>query len=240
MKKKTMLSRAQGCFICLLVGDSLGSEVEFQTVEQIATSHPQGVREMTNGGTWNTLPGQVTDDGELALALAHSLDTEGRFDEEAVARAYAAWYLSIPFDMGRTTNMALGPAGNAWQAGYGNVAMACRQRQNLDSQANGALMRIAPLAVFGAKGSRSNLVEQSRRDATLTHPHIVCQDANASYVVAVASLIAPVSSQEGSPQQAYTAACSHADATCADTSIIETLERAEHAPPECCDGAHQG
>lgn len=50
----------------------------------------------------------MTDDGELALALAHSLDTEGRFDEEAVARAYAAWYLSIPFDMGRTTNMALG------------------------------------------------------------------------------------------------------------------------------------
>lgn len=68
---------------------------------------------MTHEGTWRTLPGQATDDGELALSLARSLDAEGRFDEQAVARAYAAWYLSSPFDMGRTTRMALAPAGEA-------------------------------------------------------------------------------------------------------------------------------
>ncbi len=234
------VQRAKGCLVGLLVGDSLGSEVEFQSASAIGASHPDGVREMTNEGTWNTLPGQATDDGELALALARSLDAEERFDEQAIARAYAAWYLPKPFDMGMTTRMALAPAGDAWRAGRADVAAACREAQNTQSQANGALMRIAPLAIFGAKGSREQLVGWSRRDATLTHPHVVCQDANAAYVVAVASLIAPNGPEEGSPQQAHALALAHARANAADPSIIAALERAGHEPPERCDGEHQG
>jgi ADP-ribosylglycohydrolase len=235
----TTSSRAAGCLVGLLVGDSLGSEVEFQKAAQIAASHPNGVRDMTSEGTWHTLPGQATDDGELALSLARSLDAEGRFDEQAIAGAYAAWYLSSPFDMGMTTRMALAPAGDAWRAG-GDVAAACRSAQNLTSQANGALMRIAPLAIFGARASREDLVRWSRADATLTHPHVVCQDANAAYVVAIASLIAPASASEGSGEQAYALALQHARDSNADASITRTIERAEHAPPERCDGEHQG
>ena len=40
--------------------------------------------------------------------LARSLVKEGGFDEDAVARAYAGWYRSGPFDMGSTTLAELG------------------------------------------------------------------------------------------------------------------------------------
>lgn len=34
---------------------------------------------MVGGGVWNTAPGQVTDDGELTLALAHALVGESTY-----------------------------------------------------------------------------------------------------------------------------------------------------------------
>ena len=68
-----VLSRAQGCLLGQLIGDSLGSLVEFQRPERIRRSYPGGVRDMADGGTWNTIAGQPTDDSEMALLLARSL-----------------------------------------------------------------------------------------------------------------------------------------------------------------------
>ena len=62
-------SRAQGCFLGQLAGDALGSLVEFQTPEQIRQAYPNGVQELVDGGTWNTIAGQPTDDSEMALLL---------------------------------------------------------------------------------------------------------------------------------------------------------------------------
>jgi len=70
-----MLSRAQGCLLGQLAGDALGSLVEFQTPEQIRQEYPNGVRELVDGGTWNTIAGQPTDDSEMALLLARMLLT---------------------------------------------------------------------------------------------------------------------------------------------------------------------
>ena len=55
-----VLSRAQGCLLGQLAGDALGSLVEFQTPEQIRREYPGGVRELADGGTWNTIAGQPT------------------------------------------------------------------------------------------------------------------------------------------------------------------------------------
>ena len=46
-----VLSRAQGCLLGQLIGDSLGSLVEFQTPERIRSRYPEGVRDMADGGT---------------------------------------------------------------------------------------------------------------------------------------------------------------------------------------------
>ena len=67
------VNRAQGCLLGQLAGDALGSLVEFQSPEEIRRSYPEGVRELADGGTWNTIAGQPTDDSEMALRLAAAL-----------------------------------------------------------------------------------------------------------------------------------------------------------------------
>ena len=71
---ETKQSRAQGSLLGQLAGDALGSLVEFQSPNEIRRSYPDGVRELADGGTWNTIAGQPTDDSEMALLLARMLE----------------------------------------------------------------------------------------------------------------------------------------------------------------------
>lgn len=179
------MSRARGCLAGQIAGDSLGSLVEFEDSATIESRYPGGLRFLSNGGTWGTIAGQPTDDSELALALARSLALLGKYDEEAVANSYAKWYSSGPFDMGGTTRAALSNAAAAARAGA-RVARAAQSAAIPSSQANGALMRISPLGIFGVQLSSADLAAFARIDAALTHPHIVCQDSNAIYTAAIA------------------------------------------------------
>lgn len=176
-----LLSRAQGCLMGQIAADALGSACEFLSASQIARSYPDGVRELKNGGTWNTLAGQPSDDSELCLTLARSLIEHGKFNENAIAGAYGAWYESHPFDIGTTTSQAFSAAART----KSKPAAAAKKAASKTSQANGALMRISPLAIFGWNMPTEKLAELARRDAQLSHPHRVCQDANALYIVAI-------------------------------------------------------
>lgn len=77
-----------------LAGDSLGSLVEFQSPETILRSYSDGVRELADGGTWNTLADQPTDDSEMALMLIDN----GAYDREKALKAYQFWLETGPFD----------------------------------------------------------------------------------------------------------------------------------------------
>lgn len=165
------LSRAQGCLLGQLAGDSLGSLVEFRTPYDIRWEYPKGVRKLADGGTWNTIAGQPTDDSEMALSLARMLVDQRRYDPEEARKAYIFWMDSSPFDCGMT------------------VASGLRGRPNPDSQANGAMMRISPLGIFGAYQDAELVAEWARQDAAITHPHPVCQQANALFTMAIAHAI---------------------------------------------------
>jgi len=52
-----MLSRAQGCMLGQLAGDSPGSLVEFQIARDIRRKYPNGVRELANGYSYNIIQG---------------------------------------------------------------------------------------------------------------------------------------------------------------------------------------
>jgi ADP-ribosylglycohydrolase/fructose-1,6-bisphosphatase/inositol monophosphatase family enzyme len=183
------LRRAQGALLGQLCGDALGSLVEFQSEEEIAEDYPDGVRELVDGGTWNLLAGQPTDDSELALALARSLIRRGRYDPTDAARAYVGWYQSRPFDIGHTTRAALGPAASALAAGLDPVAAAIAAARP-ESKANGSLMRISPLGIFGHRLPLSELVAAARQDARITHPHPACGDAGAVFTATLAHAVA--------------------------------------------------
>ena len=182
------LKRIQGALLGQLVGDALGAQVEFRTSGDIQESFPKGLRQIAIPGVFGTIPGQPTDDSELALLLARSLVFRGNWDAEDIASAYVWWYNSKPFDIGSTTAQALHAGADAQQEST-SVAQACQNAANQQSQANGALMRCIPLAILAAGIpdpliARTWLVKAARQDSGLTHPHRVCGDASVAFLLA--------------------------------------------------------
>ena len=204
------LSRAQGCLIGQLAGDALGSLVEFQTPEEIHREYPDGIRDMVDGGIWDTIAGQPTDDSELALMLARTLVERGTFDREAIRDAYLFWFNSGPFDCGRTTSSGL----------MGNHIP--------DSESNGGTMRVSPLGIFGTNYNLKQVADWARQDTAITHIHPVCQDTSALFVMAISYTI-----RTGCDAHTlYEQIVSWAPETTTQESIIETIKKAENAPPE--------
>ncbi len=83
----------------------------------------------------------------------------------------ADWLDSRPFDCDMT------------------VASGLRGRPNPDSQANGAMMRISPLGIFGAGHDLAEVSRWTSQDAETTHPHPVCRQANGLFAMAIAAAV---------------------------------------------------
>jgi ADP-ribosylglycohydrolase len=162
-----MHSRAEGCLLGQLAGDSLGSLVEFKSPEEI---------------------------------LARSLAEAGEYD-----------------------------AGNTVRAGL-------RGRPNTESQANGALMRVSPLGIFGANYPLEQVAGWAREDAAITHPHPVCLDANAIYAAAIADAV-----RTGpSPAELYARIVGRAEEWKVCEPVMRTLVAAAKEPPRDYIGERQG
>lgn len=206
-----MLKRAQGCLMGQLAGDALGSQVEGMTPAAIRKEYPGGVLEMTGGGPWNILPGQPTDDSEMALALARTLMKKGGYHEKAALRAYRSWFRSNPFDIGLTIFSALSGTPKP------------------ESQGNGALMRISPLGIFGARHDDfESLAVRAMKDAALTHPHIVCREINALFVIGLAHAIRSGCAPEAVYETMFRWAVEHEF----QPVIIAVLRMAADQPPK--------
>jgi ADP-ribosylglycohydrolase/fructose-1,6-bisphosphatase/inositol monophosphatase family enzyme len=212
-----LLSRAQGCLLGQVVGDSLGSLVEFASAAEIHARHGDGPRLLADGGCWSTIAGQPTDDSEMAFALARAIVARGDYDAAAAFEAYRAWHATSPFDLGRTTEAAL----------LGHPLP--------DSQANGSLMRVCPLGILAHARPAAQAAEWARADAALTHPHVVCRDATAAYVVALAHAVG----HGTGPVACYEAALRWCHEAGAAAPVIEALERAVVEAP-ACEGESQG
>ena len=171
------LARAQGCLLGQVIGDSLGSLVEFKSAAEIAQLYPAGVRTLADGGVYHTIAGQPTDDSEMALALARCLVANKEFLPEKVLDAYREWMTTRPVDIGTTTERGL--------LGLNTT----------DSESNGSLMRVSPLGVWAA-GDPARAAAAARQDSALTHRNPVCIEACAGYAAAIAAGIAGEGSEE--------------------------------------------
>jgi ADP-ribosyl-[dinitrogen reductase] hydrolase len=155
-----LVSRAQGAFLGLAVGDALGATTEFMTPEEIRLRF--GVHRRIVGGGWLRLkPGQVTDDTQMSVALARALVKAGGWDLRRIADAFVSWLRSRPADIGATCARGLrrylhqgtleAPPSD-WDAG------------------NGAAMRVAPVALFSL-GDPAPLERYALEQAHITHHH---------------------------------------------------------------------
>lgn len=217
--------RARGVLLGQAVGDALGTTVEFQSPESI------GARDagdgwpgrIVGGGPFGVAPGQVTDDTELALALACSLVERGRYDADAVAGAYVAWRRSEPWDCGQATHQAFGLADPLPEA----LAQRVAERASRKTQANGALMRVSPLAVFGHALAPPALAELAAQDARLSHPDPLCQAASAVFTLTLAEVL-----RKGlDGPAAYARALSFCREVPRAAPALGVLEAAAGAPP---------
>ena len=168
---EAQVARAQGCLLGQVIGDSLGSLVEFKSAAEIERLFPRGVRELADGGVYHTIAGQPTDASEMALALARCLVEHKEFIPDKVLDAYRSWMTTRPVDIGTTTERGL----LGLHAG--------------GSESNGSLMRVSPLGVWAA-GDPARAAAAAREDSALTHRNPVCIEACAGYAAAIAAGVA--------------------------------------------------
>lgn len=190
-----MQQAAMGCLLGACSGDAAGATLEFMGRRPTRTEVESALK-MPGGGVWNIAPGQITDDGELTLCLAHALAGQPNFEIELIARQYAAWIESHPFDVGITTRTSLGCflRDAHWRTicakdGYAAGMRQAATQHCADSKANGSLMRATPLGIWGHRFADADLANFARQDSALSHPNQSCQDAVACYAIAIANLM---------------------------------------------------
>lgn len=190
-----------------LVGDAAGATLEFYG-GNITDIIAYNATKMPGGGQLHVGPGQITDDGELTLTLWRALrfvDPHGGFPADFVLKHYAEWYKSAPFDIGFTCSQAFDTAAKYIRKNgdenYAGIVDYCTSKLQhlLVSQANGALMRITPIATWVAGYpdiSAETAAEYARHDAVLSHANIICQDVNAVYTFALVHLLRGMSPED--------------------------------------------
>lgn len=190
-KDIAVIRRAWGCLLGQLAGDALGSQVEFKKEEDVRAMYPAGMDDLEGSALYGTLPGQPTDDSEMALALARTLARDKTFCAGHVRAAYVAWLRSRPVDFAHAVFRAL------------------HGKPDLHSESNCALMRVSPLGIFCASLVPETLLPchdggepdwqgifrdegmkkmalWASEEAGLTCPHALCRAAGAAYVAALA------------------------------------------------------
>lgn len=188
----------------------MGSLVEFEHPEQIRDRYPGGVRDLADGGAWDTVAGQPTDDSEMARSLARLLVRLGRHEAAAARKAYVKWLNSGPFDCGFTISSGL------------------RGHPYPDSQGNGAMMRISPLGIFGAGHPFEDVAGWAARGAQITHPNPVCKRANALFAIAIADAV-----RSGpSPEQVHKRILDRAKSSGTDASLVGVIRDSAEGPPD--------
>ena len=155
----TLRDRAKGSLWGLIVGDCLGSPIQFSDKD----NHPW-IADMEECPVFNLPAGYWTDDGSMAMCVMDSYVRKDGYDLKDIAETFVKWlkdgYLSSlegrSFDVGGAT--------------YGSVMAFARTGSLVngreDSQGNGSIMRFAPSYLIARKESNSKVMHEI---SNLTH-----------------------------------------------------------------------
>lgn len=221
MKKndKKCANAAHLAWAGLMVGDALGAPVEFCYREDILAACPEGLSQMVDGFGICTdrIAGEVTDDTQMAYCLHCALLEAQGWDSAVTLKHYRAWLATDPPDVGEATQAAL----------LGNPMP--------DSQGNGALMRVMPIALWALEHPEFDWQTAAREDAALTHPHPVCGDCNVVYIYALMQAARP----GATPAGVYESSVAFAAGKGVATEVLCALQRAATQRPDY-DGEYIG
>lgn len=199
----SLRDRLEGCLLGQAIGDALGALYEGLDAER-ATEKVE--KNMENGflpikgidrASIIFKPGQVTDDTELALAMARSIARKGTYCSDDVADSYVNWFSRDAFGIGSTTRRTLqGVASLRGGPKRLQQMLANSSTHNQESKSNGCMMRISPLAIAGYSWNEGVLQHVSRCNCFMTNPNPVAQDAVASYVTGLHAALHGASKDE--------------------------------------------
>lgn len=183
--------RIFGLFFGQLVGDALGTRYEFMNKSNATNLLKTDTKNNTylkikGEGPFNLMPGQYTDDSELALGIWYSLlKNNGIYNIEDIANIFLEWFSSEPFDVGRTTKLAFGMINN--KNIPNNIKIKnCAIKYNFESLSNGCLMKISPIGAINILFDKSFDLEYLANEiCMLTNPNEICKDMSVCYVVAI-------------------------------------------------------
>ena len=144
-------SRLKGMLWGLIVGDCLGSPIQFTQKD----NHPH-VTEMLPCVYFNTPPGYWTDDSSMALCIMESVVDKGGYDLQDIARNFVRWYndgfcssLPYAFDIGGATSYAIS-----------QIEKGFMRNGDEESQGNGSIMRFAPSFVLNLKRNDNRILHE--------------------------------------------------------------------------------
>ncbi len=174
-----------GCLLGLACGDALGATLEFLPRDEIRAQYGQ-LRDIVGGGWLRLVPGEVTDDTQMATCIAESIVATGTVDADDIARRFVDWLHSEPPDIGTTTRRALMylDGGLSWQeAGERTYREAGGQ-----GIGNAGVMRCAPVGLFRCN-DLDRLIADSRLSSAITHADPLAQWAAVAVNVALRELL---------------------------------------------------
>ncbi|MBN1807652.1 MAG: ADP-ribosylglycohydrolase family protein, partial [Planctomycetes bacterium] len=178
-EEERLKDRAAGCMLGLAIGDALGAPYEFAG-EGAAGAVAMRFLE------WGGLPaGSYTDDTQMSIATAESILACGKLDVEDLARRFAGMAGEIR-GIGTTTRLVLEKIRGGASAQH--AAEATHLELGGKSAGNGAIMRIAPVAVAYWMDIPA-LDAAARAAAGIVHYDKVAQDAATAVAQVLAFLL---------------------------------------------------
>jgi len=186
--------RILGALWGALAGDALGVPVEFQSRETVRENPVTGMRGF---GTHRQPAGTWSDDSSLLLCTVESLAHAGGLDTADLGERFVRWERDgywTPhgdvFDIGLTTARAISQiASGIPPEGAGGA--------DANSNGNGSLMRIIPIALWFQGDSVEAIAEHAQRASSLTHRHPRSQLACAFYCLLARELLHGASREDG-------------------------------------------
>lgn len=177
--------RIAGALLGGAIADALGWPTEFarkpEDLRAVGLSYP--IKDFVpwhkrTGGRFfaridNVQPGDYSDDTQLSLAVARAIGPDGRVDNEYFARYELRYWLDYARGAGAAVTAAAKSASRVradWRRNFFRYRRGTRDLDYRDAGANGAAMRVGPIALANVRDPRRVYLE-TWRNAIVTHGH---------------------------------------------------------------------
>lgn len=156
--------RILGGLFGVACGDALGGALEFMPRDEIKRKYGY-VKDIIGGGYWGLIPGEVTDDTMMTIAVAEGILDNPENPIEDIGKHFVKWYDSKPKDIGNIIRIALGEYKRS--SDWMKTAYYAHQATGGMSAGNGSLMRCLPVALY--YNDIEKMLEITAAQSLLTH-----------------------------------------------------------------------